>query len=259
MVCRKYLLDAAGGKEMKGVILAGGKGTRLNPLTYTKNKHLLRVGREPMIYNPIRQLLSADIEEILITSSSEHLQQIKEQVGNGERFNCRISYKAQQGANGIAHALLLAENFTQGDLSAVILGDNISTHSIKPYAEEFKKQGLGAKVLLKEVEDPQRYGVAVLKENAIAVIVEKPSKFVSNMAVTGIYFYDGKVFDIIRAATPSNNGELEITPVNNAYIQLGQLTYNILEGKWTDAGTLTSLQYAEELLFTINNEIIKSK
>jgi glucose-1-phosphate thymidylyltransferase len=243
---------------MKGVILAGGKGTRLNPLTYTCNKHLLKVGKEPMIYNPIRQLVSAEIEDILITSSREHIKQMQELVGEGERFNCRITYKAQQEAKGIAHALLLAEAFVQGDLMTVMLGDNITTHSIKPYVEEFKKQGVGAKVLLKEVEDPQRYGVAVLKEDAITVIVEKPNKFISNMAVTGIYFYDSKVFDMIRATAPSNKGELEITPVNNMYMQLGQLTYNILEGKWTDAGTLSSLQYAEELLLTIDNEIIKA-
>jgi glucose-1-phosphate thymidylyltransferase len=248
-----------GGKQMKGVVLAGGKGTRLNPLTYSCNKHLLMVGKEPMIYNPIRQLVAADIQDILITSSSGHIDKIQEIVGDGEKFNCRIFYKVQQEVKGIADALLLAEDFTEGDLTAVVLGDNITTHSMKYYSDEFKKQGVGAKVLLKEVTDPERYGVAVLKDDVITAIVEKPSKFISNMAVTGIYFYDDRVFDIIRNIAPSSRGELEITPVNNAYLRLGQLTYNIMEGKWIDAGTLASLQYAEELLNTIDNQIIKSK
>ncbi|MDF2531879.1 MAG: Glucose-phosphate thymidylyltransferase [Clostridia bacterium] len=244
---------------MKGVVLAGGKGTRLSPLTYACNKHLLLVGKEPMIYNPIRQLVSADIKEILITSSREHIDEIREAVGSGEKFNCRITYKIQEEVKGIADALLLAEAFAGGDLIAVVLGDNITTHSMKNYVDEFKKQGVGAKVLLKEVADPERYGVAVLKEDVITAIVEKPSKFISSLAVTGIYFYDGSVFDIIRTIAPSKNGELGITPVNNAYLQQGQLTYDILEGKWTDAGTLDSLQFAEELLITIGNQIIKNK
>lgn len=243
---------------MKGVVLAGGKGTRLNPLTYTSNKHLLMVGKEPMIYNPIRQLVSADILDILITSSSEHIDEIREVVGSGEQFSCQITYKVQQEVNGIADALLLAEEFAEGDLIAVVLGDNITTNSIKHYADEFKKQGIGAMVLLKEVVDPERYGVAVLKEEVITAIVEKPKAFISNMAVTGIYFYDGGLFDIIRAIAPAANGELGITPINNAYMQLGQLTYNVLEGKWTDAGTLASLQSAEELMLTIDNQIKKA-
>jgi glucose-1-phosphate thymidylyltransferase len=248
-----------GGKRMKGVVLAGGKGTRLNPLTYSCNKHLLMVGKEPMIYNPIRQLVAADIQDILITSSRGHIDKIQEIVGAGEKFSCRIFYKVQQEVKGIADALLLAEDFAEGDLTAVVLGDNITTHSMKSYSDEFKKQGVGAKVLLKEVTDPERYGVAVLKDDVITAIVEKPSKFISNMAVTGIYFYDDRVFNIIRNIVPSSRGELGITPVNNAYLRLGQLTYNILEGRWTDAGTLASLQYAEELLSTIDNQIIKSK
>lgn len=243
---------------MKGVVLAGGKGTRLNPLTYTCNKHLLMVGKEPMIFNPIRQLVSADIQDILITSSSEHIDKIREIVGNGEKFSCKITYKVQHEVKGIAHALLLAEDFAGGDLLAVILGDNITTNSIKRYADEFKKQGVGAKVLLKEVADPERYGVAVLKDNAITALVEKPSKFISNMAVTGIYFYDESIFKIIKTLAPSKKGDLGITPVNNAYLQLGQLAYSILEGKWTDAGTLDSLQFAEELLITIDNKIKKT-
>lgn len=244
---------------MKGVVLAGGKGTRLSPLTYTCNKHLLMVGKEPMIYNPIRQLVSADIQDILITSSRAHIDKIRKIVGNGEKFSCKITYKVQQEVKGIAHALLLAEDFAEGDLTAVVLGDNITTNSIKHYADEFKKQGVGAKVLLKEVADPERYGVAVLKDNVITSIVEKPCNFISGLAVTGIYFYDERVFDIIRTLAPSQKGEMGITPVNNAYLQLDQLTYSILEGKWTDAGTLASLQVAKELLITIDNKIIKSK
>lgn len=243
---------------MKGVVLAGGKGTRLNPLTHTCNKHLLMVGKEPMIYNPIRQLVSADILDILITSSREHIDKIREIVGNGEKFSCKVTYKVQQEAKGIAHALLVAEDFAKGDLTAVVLGDNITTNSIKHYADEFKKQSVGAKILLKEVADPERYGVAILKDDVITAIVEKPSKFISRLAVTGIYFYDESVFDIIRTILPSRKGELGITPVNNAYLQLGQLTYNILEGKWTDAGTFASLQAAEALLIAIDNKIIKA-
>lgn len=244
---------------MKGVVLAGGKGTRLSPLTFTCNKHLLMVGKDPMIYNPIKQLVSAGINDILIISSGEHIEDIRKLVGDGSKLYCKANYKEQAEPKGIAHALLLAEEFAQGELIAVFLGDNITTHSIKPYAEEFKRQGIGAKVLLKEVQDPSRYGIAIMEKNRITAIAEKPSTYMGNMAVTGIYFYDSKVFDIIRATSPSKKGELEITPVNNVYIKQKQLTYNILEGQWTDAGTMESLKYANELLLTVDNEIISNE
>jgi len=244
---------------MKGVVLAGGKGTRLSPLTYTSNKHLLMVGKEPMIYNPIKQLVSAGIIDILITSGGEHIGDIRKLVGDGSKLGCKATYKVQEEAKGIAHALLLAEGFAEGDLIAVILGDNITTHSIKPYVEEFKSQGVGAKLLLKEVQDPSRYGIAVMKENCITNIVEKPKTYMGNMAITGIYFYDSKVFNIIRSTFSYKKGELGISPVNNAYLKQKQLTYNILTGQWADAGTIESLKYANELLMTVDNEIILNK
>lgn len=244
---------------MKGVVLAGGKGTRLNPLTATCNKHLLMVGREPMIFNPIKQLVSAGIIDILITSSEEHIGDISKLVGDGSKLGCKATYKVQHEPKGIAHALLLAEDFAEGDMIAVILGDNITTHSIKPYVEEFKRQGIGAKVLLKEVQNPSRYGIAIMEENCITAIVEKPRKFISNLAVTGIYFYDSKVFNIIKDTSLSKKGELGISPVNNAYLKLKQLTYNTLAGQWADAGTIESLKYANELLMKVDNKIIISE
>jgi glucose-1-phosphate thymidylyltransferase len=224
---------------VKGVILAGGKGTRLYPLTRATNKHLLPVGKEPMIFNSIKQLLSAGIKEILIVTSKEHMGDVVRLLGSGKEFGCDFTFKVQEEAKGIAHALLLAEDFANANNEkiVVILGDNIATHSIKPYVENFKKQNSGAKVLLRKVSDLERYGIAALDELKVVKIEEKPKEPKSNYAVIGIYMYDNKVFDIIKTLKPSKRGEYEITSVNNEYIKNNELTYDILKGEWTDAGT----------------------
>lgn len=244
---------------MKGVILAGGTGTRLFPLTNATNKHLLPVGREPMIYNPIKQLLSAGINDILIITSKQHMGDVVRLLGSGKEFGCDFTFKVQEEAKGIAHALLLAEYFANRDKIVVILGDNITTHSIKPYVDNFKKQGGGAKVLLRKVSDPERYGIAALDELKVIKIEEKPKNPKTNYAVIGIYMYDNKVFDIIKKIEPSARGEYEITSVNNEYIRNNELSYDILKGEWTDAGTFKSLQYANKITFKYNNKIQENK
>ncbi|MBA7497338.1 Glucose-1-phosphate thymidylyltransferase [subsurface metagenome] len=244
---------------MKGVILAGGTGTRLYPLTNATNKHLLPVGKEPMIYNPIKQLLSAGIIDILIITSKQHMGDVVRLLGSGKEFGCDFTFKVQEEAKGIAHALLLAEYFANNEKIVVILGDNITTHSIKPYVENFEKQNSGAKVLLRKVSDPERYGIAALDELKVIKIEEKPKDPKSNFAVIGIYMYDNKVFDIIKILKPSARGEYEITSVNNEYIKNNELTYDILKGEWTDAGTFESLQYANKMAFKYNNEIQENR
>jgi glucose-1-phosphate thymidylyltransferase len=244
---------------MKGVILAGGTGTRLFPLTNATNKHLLPVGREPMIYNPIKQLLSTGITDILIITSKQHMGDVVRLLGSGKEFGCDFTFKVQEEAKGIAHALLLAEDFANRDKIVVILGDNITTHSIKLYVDNFKKQDGGAKVLLRKVSDPERYGIAALDELKVIKIEEKPKNPKTNFAVIGIYMYDNKVFDIIKKIEPSARGEYEITSVNNEYIKNDKLTYDILEGEWTDAGTFESLQYANKIAFKYNNKIQENK
>ena len=244
---------------MKGVILAGGIGTRLFPLTKVTNKHLLPIGKEPMIFNPIRQLISAGITDILVVTSKEHMGDIVGLLGSGSEFGCSFTFKVQESPEGIAHALALAEGFTQGEQMAVILGDNILTCSIKRHVEAFKKQASGAKVLLKKVGDPERFGVAALDERKkmILQIEEKSSSPKSDYAVIGVYMcYDNQVFDFIRSIEPSDRGELEITSVNNRYIERGEMTHDIVEGEWTDAGTFESLKYASELLLKIDNKIL---
>ena len=244
---------------MKGVILAGGTGTRLFPLTNATNKHLLPVGREPMIYNPIKQLLSTGITDILIITSKQHMGDVVRLLGSGKEFGCDFTFKVQEEAKGIAHALLLAEDFANRDKIVVILGDNITTHSIKLYVDNFKKQDEGAKVLLRKVSDPERYGIAALDELKVIKIEEKPKNPKTNFAVIGIYMYDNKVFDIIKEIKPSARGEYEITSVNNEYIKNNELTYNVLKGEWTDAGTFESLQYANKIAFKYNNKIQENK
>jgi len=241
---------------MKGIILAGGTGTRLYPLTRVTNKHLLPIGKEPMIYHSIKQLVSADITSILVVTSKEHMGDVVNLLGSGKDFGCDLTYKVQENAGGIAHALSLAENFTNGDNIAVILGDNIFEYSIKPYKDNFLKQKEGARVLLKEVGDPERYGIAALDEYHVLSIEEKPNKPKTNFAVVGMYFYDNKVFNIIKTLEPSERGELEITSVNNAYIKLNELKYDIVKGRWTDAGTFESIIDASEILNSNNNEIL---
>jgi glucose-1-phosphate thymidylyltransferase len=242
---------------MKGVILAGGTGTRLFPLTKVTNKHLLPVGKEPMIFNPVKQLLSAGITDILVITGKEHMGEIVRLLGSGSDFNCNFTFRVQETAGGIADALSLAEGFAHGERIVVILGDNILTHSISGYVIEFMKQPDGARVLLKRVGDPERFGVAALDEQnkMIIQIDEKPESPKSNYAVIGVYMYDSRVFDIIRNITPSARGELEITSVNNWYVEHNAMTYDIVMGDWTDAGTFESLIYANQLLFSINNTI----
>jgi len=234
---------------MKGIILAGGKGTRLFPLTKVINKHLLPIGKEPMIFNPIKKLVDAGVKEILVVTSTEHMGDIVNALGSGNEFGCEFTYRVQEEAGGIADALRLAESFANRQKIVVILGDNIITGSINPYVDSFRRQEKGAKVLLKKVSDPTRYGIAAIDERQIIGIEEKPDKPKSDYAVIGYYMYDSKVFDIIRNMKQSARGEYEITEVNNQYIKLGELTYDILEGDWTDAGTFESLNFANKLFF----------
>jgi len=243
---------------VKGIILAGGKGTRLNPLTEITNKHLLPIGKEPMIWHPVKQLVGSGINEILIITSTHHMGDVVNSLGSGLRFGCEFTYRAQEEAGGIAHALALAEQFAQGHRIVVMLGDNIFEYSINPHIQDFKQQASGARVLLKEVGEPERFGIAALDEKQIISIEEKPSQPKSSYAVVGCYMYDSQVFDLIRGIQPSQRGELEITAVNNLYIKKGQLQHSIVQGRWTDAGTFESLQEANSILLENSNEILGS-
>ena len=234
---------------MKGVILAGGLGTRLYPLTKVTNKHLLPVYDKPMIYYPIQSLINAGIDDILIVTGGNNAGDFLKLLGNGKEFGLRhINYTYQEGEGGIAEALRLAEFFASGEKICVVLGDNIIEKNIRRAVENFQRQKKGAKILLKEVPDPQRFGVAELKGDRIARIEEKPEKPRSRYAVIGIYLFDHEVFDIVRTLKPSDRGELEITDVNNRYIEKGLMTWDILEGWWTDAGTFESLLRANQLV-----------
>ena len=230
---------------MKGVILAGGLGTRLTPLTRVTNKHLLPVYNKPMIYYPLECLVKAGIEDIMLVTGGDHAGDFLKLLGNGSEFGLRdLHYTYQVGEGGIADALRLAENFADGEKIIVVLGDNIIEGNIRRAVGEFFSQGKGAKILLKEVPDPERFGVAEIRDDKIMCIEEKPKKPKSNYAVIGIYMYDRQVFDCIRTLKPSGRGELEITDANNFYLQQGTLSYDILEGWWTDAGTFESLHRA---------------
>jgi glucose-1-phosphate thymidylyltransferase len=234
---------------VKGVILAGGLGSRLSPLTRITNKHLLPIYDKPMIYYPLQCLVNAGIEDILIVTGGNNAGDFLKLLGNGAEFGLKhLNYTYQQGEGGIADALKLAEHFAAGDSIAVVLGDNIIEKNIKRAVDDFKKQGKGAKILLKEVHDPQRFGVATLDGKKVVKITEKPKNPDTNLAVIGIYLYDSRVFEIARTLKPSARGELEITDVNNAYIGSGELTYDVLDGWWTDAGTFESLFKASELV-----------
>lgn len=233
---------------MKGVVLAGGTGSRLMPLTKVTNKHLLPVGRWPMIYHPIKKLAAAGIEEVLIVTGLEHMGDVVNLLGSGRDFGVRFTYKVQDEAGGIAQALGLAENFAGGDAVTVILGDNIFEHDLGNDVNQFAEQGNGARLLLKEVSDPHRFGVAELDGDRVVRIEEKPKQPKSNMAVVGIYIYDGEVFNIIRTLKPSGRGELEITDVNNAYIAKGAMSYGVMDGWWSDAGTFESLNRVQQLI-----------
>lgn len=234
---------------MKGVILAGGLGTRLLPLTRITNKHLLPVYDKPMIHYPIETLVNAGIRDIMIVTGGNHAGDFLRLLGNGKDFGLDdLHYTYQEGEGGIADALRLAEHFVDGDKVIVVLGDNIIEKNICRAVGDFFTQRRGAKILLKEVPDPQRFGVAELDGEQVIGIEEKPKTPRSNLAVIGIYMYDPQVFDIIKTLKPSGRGELEITDVNNAYIAQGTMTCEILDGWWTDAGTFESLHRAGNLV-----------
>ena len=238
---------------MKGVILAGGLGSRLLPITKVTNKHLVPVYDQPMIYYPIQTLVEAGIDEILVVTGGEHAGDFLKLLGNGKHLGVKqLEYTYQEGEGGIADALRLAEDFSDSESLCVMLGDNILEGSIAKAAQDFQEQKTGAKVILKEVTDPERFGVARFQNNnpneSIVEILEKPENPPSNFAVTGIYFYDADVFTMCNALTPSQRGELEITDVNNMYLQRGDLTHEFLHGWWTDAGTFESLHRASVLV-----------
>ncbi len=233
---------------MKGVILAGGLGKRLEPLTRITNKHLLPVFDRPMIYYPIQTLIESGIKDLLLVTGGNNAGDFLRLLGNGAEFGLKhINYTYQQGEGGIADALKLAEHFVGNDKFVVILGDNVIDGSIKPYVEKFKKQPRGARILLKKVVEPQRFGVAEIKNQRLASIEEKPQKPKSDYIVTGIYMYDSAVFEIIKTLKPSKRGEWEITDVNNAYLKRKELFYDILDCEWTDCGTFKSLLRANLL------------
>ncbi len=227
---------------MKGVVLAGGTGSRLYPLTKITNKHLLPIYDKPMIYYPIQTLVDAGIEEILIVTGGKNSGDFLRLLANGKEFGLRhLHYTYQEGEGGIADALALAEHFADGDKLCVILGDNIIEESIREAVDQFRLQPKGARLLLKEVPDAKRFGVAEIEGHRIVGIEEKPERPKCNFAVTGIYLYDGTIFEKIRTLKPSGRGELEITDVNNLYIREGAMTFSFLRGWWTDAGTFDSL------------------
>ena len=236
---------------MKGVILAGGTGSRLYPLTKVTNKHLLPVYDKPMIYYPIQTLINAGIKEIMIVSGKGHAGHFLELLGSGSELGVRLTYEIQEEAGGIAQALGLAEDFADNSPVTMILGDNIFQDNIIDSVKSFTS---GAKIFLKEVSDAHRFGVAEIDGNRIISIEEKPKIPKSSLAVTGLYIYDSRVFDIIRNLKPSGRGELEITDVNNAYVRMGEMEYSILEGFWSDAGTFESLFRASELVKNLNNK-----
>ncbi|MGA9142030.1 MAG: sugar phosphate nucleotidyltransferase [Methanocella sp.] len=232
---------------MKGVILAGGTGSRLFPLTKVTNKHLLPVYDEPMIYYPLKTLIDAGIRDIMIVSGKGHVGHFLELLGSGSDFGVRFSYEIQKEAGGIAQALSLARGFVDGDSVTVILGDNIYEDNVKEHVQSFKS---GARIFLKPVTDAHRFGVAEVdeKKNQVLGIEEKPKQPKSNLAVTGLYIYDKTVFDVVKTLKPSGRGELEITDVNNYYVRQGKLSFSVLEGYWSDAGTFESLFRASELV-----------
>jgi glucose-1-phosphate thymidylyltransferase len=234
---------------VKGVILAGGLGSRLDPLTKVTNKHLLPIYDRPMIYYPLQTLIEAGVSDIMLVTGGSSAGDFLRLLGNGSALGLNhLNYTYQEGEGGIADALKLAEYFADGGPICVILGDNIIENSIRGPLSRFEQQARGAKILLKEVPDPERFGVPVLEGDRILRIEEKPSRPGSPYAVTGIYFYDATVFDIIKTLKPSSRGELEITDVNNAYISRGEMTWEVMDGWWTDAGTFESLHRANCLV-----------
>ena len=246
---------------MKGVVLAGGLGSRLKPLTKVTNKHLLPVYSQPMIYYPIQTLINAGIDDIMIVTGGNSAGDFLKLLGNGKEFGLKhLNYTYQEGEGGIADALSLVEHFADDEAVCVVLGDNIIEGNIRAAKEDYERQVKGAKILLKKVHDPNRFGVPELDGDKVLNIEEKPENPKSDYAVIGIYFYDNTVFDIIKTLKPSGRGELEITDVNNYYINRGEMTWNELDGWWTDAGTFESLLHATNLVAETgaNNLEIKS-
>ncbi len=234
--------------QLKGVILAGGTASRLNPLTKVTNKHLLPVGRVPMIYHPIKKLKDVGIEHILIVTGVNHMGDVVSLLGSGKDFGCKFTYKVQDEAGGIAQALALAENFAGSSPITVILGDNIFEDNLESHKTAFIENGTGAHIVLKEVSDPHRFGVAEIGGEKVISIEEKPTHPKTNLAVTGIYFYDNRVYDIIRKLQPSERGEYEISDVNNHYIAMQQMSFSRMQGWWSDAGTFESLARVQSLV-----------
>jgi len=237
---------------MKGIILAGGTGSRLYPLTKITNKHLLPVYDKPMIYYPLQTLIDAGITEIMIVSGRGHAGHFLELLGSGTEFGVHLTYEIQDEAGGIAQALGLAEDFADDEPVTVLLGDNIFQDNVKNAVSSFRS---GAMIFLKEVPDAKRFGVAQIKGKSIISIEEKPAAPRSNLAVTGLYIYDPEVFNIIQTLAPSGRGELEITDVNNEYIRMGKMSYSMLSGYWSDAGTFESLFRASELVRKMRSDI----
>lgn len=233
---------------IRGIVLAGGKGTRLGELTKVTNKHLLPVGPIPMVYHPLKKIVGAGIRDVLLVSGTEHMGDFVELLGSGKDHDCSLTYRVQDEAGGIAQALGLAATFCGGNRCLVILGDNIFQAPVKTLLAAADKHPDWAWVGLKQVPDPGRYGVAELRGNQVIGIEEKPNRPKSDYAVIGIYVYPADVFEVIRTLKPSGRGELEITDVNTHYLKAGRLGYTVLEGYWTDAGTLDSLAYANQLV-----------
>jgi glucose-1-phosphate thymidylyltransferase len=247
---------------LKGIVLAGGLGSRLRPLTAVTNKHLLPVFNQPMIYYPIQTLVNAGINDIMIVTGGNSAGDFLKLLGNGKAFGLKhLNYTYQEGEGGIAAALALVEHFAAGDTVCVVLGDNIIQGNIRAAADSYRQQDAGAKILLKKVPDPQRFGVPELDGPRVLQIEEKPLQPKSEYAVIGIYMYDARVFEIIRTLKPSGRGELEITDVNNAYIERGEMTWDELEGWWSDAGTFESLLHASRLVARTgaNNQNLEKK
>ena len=233
---------------LRGVILAGGNGSRLLPLTRVTNKHLLPVGDEPMLFWPLRRLVTAGVQDILVVTGVEHMGHIVGALGSGREFGCRLTYRVQDEAGGIAQALGLAEAFAAGGPVLVVLGDNVFQAQLCDEVARFTDLGEGARILLKEVEHPERFGVPVFEGGELVDVVEKPSAPTGPYAVTGVYFFDARVYEIIRTLEPSARGELEIVDVIRAYLRAGALSWGVLDGWWTDAGTFESLRRANELV-----------
>lgn len=250
-------------RPLKGVVLAGGTGSRLYPLTKVTNKHLLPVGRYPMIYHPLMRMRRAGIRQVAIVTSPEHMGDVVNLLGSGRGLGLDLTYRVQDEPGGIAQAIGLCENFVGGDPFLVILGDNILEEDlgdeVAAYRQQLAEEGGGARVLLKEVPDPERYGVPRFEDDRIVEIIEKPDNPPSNYSVTGIYFYDAQVFDFIRALKPSRRGEFEVSDVSTAYVQTGRFHHGILDGWWGDAGTLEGWHEANELARDLLYEELESR